>query len=172
MKTLLQTIAETKKCRTLSNCHINIRSLSRSQLIAIQTSLKDLYVITISETHLHQGVTNDTFKIKGFHYIIQKDTADGKGVGVAAYVSDNIAYKGLFNFEVAAVEATWLTIQTIEGKILVCCCYRPPNPADFWDEFEGMIDHVKQANVASYMYILGDLNADLKTWNVNKLIQL
>ena len=35
-----------------------------------------------------------------------------------------------------------------------------------------MIDHVKQANVASYMSILAELNADLKTNNGNKLTQL
>ena len=40
---------------------------------------------------------------------------------------------------------------------------------EFWDEFDVMIDHVKQAHVASYMFILGDLNVDLKTSNGNKL---
>ena len=57
-----------------SLCNINIRSLSRSKLLASQTSLKDLYdVITMSETHLDQDVTNNTFKLQGFHDIIRKD---------------------------------------------------------------------------------------------------
>ena len=94
--------------------------------------MKNLYdVITISETHLHQGVANDTFKLKGCHDIIRKDRADGQGEGVAVYVREKIAYKRLFNFEVAGVEAIWISIHTIEGNILVCCCYRPPNQADF-----------------------------------------
>ena len=68
--------------------------------------MKDLYdVITISETHLHHGVANDTFKLQGFHDIIRKDRADGQGGGVAVYVRENIAYKRLFNFGVARVEA-------------------------------------------------------------------
>ena len=74
---------------------------------------------------------NDTFKLQGFHDIIRKDRTDGQGGGVAVYVRENIAYKRLFNFEVAGVEAIWLSIHTIEGKILVCCCYRPPNRAGF-----------------------------------------
>ena len=111
------------------------------------------------------------FKLQGFHDIIRKDRTDGQGGGVAVYVRENIAYKRLFNFEVAGVEAVWLSIQTIEGKISVCC-YRPPNRADFRDEFDVMINNIKQANVAFYMFILGDLNADLKTCNGNKPTQL
>ena len=41
--------------------------------------------------------------------------ADGQGGGVAVYVTENIAYKRLYTFEVAGVEAIWLSIQTIEG---------------------------------------------------------
>ena len=55
---------------------------------------------------------------------------------MAVNAREDIAYKGLFNFKVAGVEAIWLFVQTIEGKIVVCCCYRPPNRADIWDEFE------------------------------------
>ena len=60
------------KCRSLSMCHVNIRSLSRSKLLAVQTSLADLYdIITISESHLHQGIGNDVFTIPGFITIYQ-----------------------------------------------------------------------------------------------------
>ena len=55
---------------------------------------------------------------------------------------------------------------------MICCCYRPPNKTDFWDEFDTVIDQVKQSNNYRYMFILGDLNADPKTNNGNKLIQL
>ena len=81
------------KCRSLSMCHVNIRSLSRSKLLAIQTSVADLYdIITISESHLHQGIGNDVLTISGFHEILRKDR-DGNGGGVAMYIRDNIAYK-------------------------------------------------------------------------------
>ena len=72
---------------------------------------------------------------------------------MAVYVRENIVYRRLFSLDVAGVEAIWLSIQTIEGKILVCCCYRPPNRADFWGEFDVMIDHVKQVNVVSYIFL-------------------
>ena len=72
----------------------------------------------------------------------------------------------------AGAEGIWLSIQTIEGKIVVCYCYIPPNQAEFWDEFDVVIDHVKQVNVSSYMFILRDMNVDLKTSNGNKLTYL
>ena len=47
-------------CKALNICHVNIRSLSRSKLTAIQCSLSNAFdLITISETHLHAGLPND-----------------------------------------------------------------------------------------------------------------
>ena len=41
-------------------------------MLAIQTSLADLYdIITISESHLRQGIGNDVFTIPGFHEILR-----------------------------------------------------------------------------------------------------
>ena len=156
-------------CRSLSMCHVNIRSLSRSKLLAIQTSLVDLYdIITISESHLHQGIGNDVFTIPGFHEILRKDR-DGNGGGVAMYIRENIAYKRHYEFESALVEALWVSVQTIQRKVLLCSCYRPPNRTDFWDDFDAIVDHVKQSNTYQYMFILGDLNVDLSSTSGNKL---
>ena len=50
------------RCKSLSMCHANVRSLSRSKLLAVKTSLANLYdIITLSETHLHQGIGDDLF---------------------------------------------------------------------------------------------------------------
>ena len=139
-------------------CHVNIHSLSRSKWLAIQTSLADLYdIITISESHLHQGIRNDVFTIPGFHEIPRKDR-DCNGGEVAIYIRDNFAYKRHYEFESALVEALWVSVQIIQEKVLLCCYYKPPNRTDFWDEFDVIIDHVKH----QYMFILGDLNADSK----------
>ena len=136
------------------------------------TSLADLYdIITISESHLHQGIGNNVFTIPGFHEILRKDR-DGNGGGVAMYIRDNVAYKRHYEFESAVVEALWVSVQTIQGKVLLCCCYRPPNRTDFWDDFDAIIDLVKQSNTYQYMFILGDLNADISTTSGNKLKRL
>ena len=77
-------------CKSIKMCHVNIRSLSRSKLLAIQVSLANIYdVITISETHLHQGVGNDLFQIKGYHDIIRRDRG-ANGGGVAIFIKENI----------------------------------------------------------------------------------
>ena len=160
------------KTKSLSVCHANIRSLSRSKLLAIRSSLSDIYdIVTLSETYLHAGVGDDVFKINGFHDIIRKDR-DGHGGGVAMYIRDNIAYKRLYEFETPDLEALWISIQTIEGKILLCSCYRPPGKLEFWSSFDTVIDNIKQSGLYNYMFILGDLNADFGTRNGNKLIQL
>ena len=160
------------KSKSLSLCHINIRSLSRSKLLAIRTSICDLYdIITLSETYLHQGVSNDVFDIQGFHEIIRKDR-DGHGGGVAIFIRNSIVFKREYEFEVPGVEAVWVSVNTIEGKILIGSCYRPPDKNDFWAALDTVIDNIKQSNVFKYMFILGDLNADFNTNNGRKLIKL
>ena len=157
--------------KKLSMCHINIRSLSRSKLLAIKTSLSDTYdVITLSETHLHPGVTNDLFILPGYHEIIRKDRT-GQGGGVAIFIKENVIFKRIFELESASIEALWLQVNTIQGKVLICCCYRPPTDIEFWNNFDGIMEDAK-ARQARYIVVLGDLNADFKTPNGNKLKEL
>jgi hypothetical protein len=127
-------------------------------------------VITISESHLHQGVTSDVFRLQGFHDIIRKDR-DGNGGGVAIYIKDSISYKRIYKYETPALEALWIQINTIEGKILLCCCYRPPDKIEFWDKFTSVVDDIK-ADQVKYMFILGDINADFRTANGKRLVQM
>ena len=88
------------------------------------------------------------------------------------YVKSNIVFKRHFEFESPSIVAIWISVQTLQGKIMICCCYHPPNKTDFWDEFDTVIDQVKQSDNYGYMFVLDDLNADPKTNNGNKLIQL
>ena len=86
-------------CKELTVCHANIQSLSRAKLNAIQESLAHNFdMITLSETHLHPGVTNDVFHLEGYHDIIRKDR-DGQGGGVAVFIKDSISFKRLFKYE-------------------------------------------------------------------------
>ena len=85
-------------CKHPTLCQVNIRSLSDAKLLALQNSVAKLYdIITISDMHLHPGVPNDTFELKGYQDIIWKDR-DGRGGGAAIYVKENIFYKSVFKY--------------------------------------------------------------------------
>jgi hypothetical protein len=155
-------------CKCINICHVNIRSLSRSKLLAIQVSLANVYdIITISETHLHQGVGNDLFELKGYHDILRKDR-NGNGGGVALFIKENISFKRVYKYEKDNLEAIWVSLNSIQGKILICCCYRPPDRRVFWDDFSGCLDEVKNDQINN-VFVLGDLNADFNTANGRKL---
>ena len=50
------------------------------------TTLSNVFdIITLSETHLSNNVTNDVFKVDGYYDIICKDK-DGFRGGVAVYI--------------------------------------------------------------------------------------
>ena len=159
-----------KKTKNVRICHVNIRSLSRSKLLAIKTSLCELYdIITISESHLHAGIPNSLFSLVNFHEIIRNDRGN-QGGGVAMFIRDSIPYKRIFKYDKPELETLWVQINTIEGKLLICCCYRPPDKSVFWSDFTNVLDDVKSD--INNILILGDLNADLPTFNGKKLKQM
>jgi len=132
----------TRKLKNLTACHINIRSLTLSKLRAIKTDISTQHdIITISETFLNENSTTD-LSLPGFHKIIRKDRQRFGG-GVAVYVKENITFKRKCQYENDNLEAIWIELNTIEGKILICTIYRPPNAVDFWDSFERNIELVK-----------------------------
>ena len=90
-------------------------------------------IITISETHLHKGVGNDLFDFRGYHEILRKDRG-GNGGGIAMYIKENISYKRVYNYEKPNLEAMWVSINSIQGKILICCCYQQPDKREFREE--------------------------------------
>ena len=153
------------KIRTLNVCHVNIYGMNQdSKLRAIKTGLADIYdVITISETLLkpHSKVN---LRLSGFYDIMRRDRPDFGG-GVAIYVKECISYKRLYEAECKNIEVMWLQLNTIEGKILLCNAYRPPDYGGFWEHFDRNIEYVKEKYDAKYMLILGDLNGDFSTDN-------
>ena len=160
-----------QKVKKLRICHSNVRSLSRAKLLAIKTTLSGAFdIITLSETHLSNNVTNDVFSLKGYHDIIRKDR-DGAGGGVAVYIKDDIYFKRMANYEKQNIEAIWFQIKSKSGKFMICCVYRPPTNFEFWDDFSEVLDEVK-INYTSNIIIIGDLNADFKTHNGIKMLSM
>ena len=157
----------TLKVRALTACHVNIRGLNSSKLNAIAVNLAPLYdIITLSETFLSKQ--SEDFVLSGYCKLIRKDRPTFGG-GVAAFIKENIYYKRKCNYEAADLESLWFELDSIDGKILLCNVYRPPNNSDFWPRFENIIEEVIANNNVQYIVILGDLNADFSTPDGTKL---
>ena len=159
------------KLKSLNACHVNIRSLSSSKLRAIRTIFAELYdIITISETHLGPD-SKTNLSLPGYCDILRRDRQAGGG-GLAIYVKENIVFKRLYDVECNNIEVMWLQLNTIQGKVMLCNSYRPPDSYEFWDHFDRNIELVKESYDAKYMLIFGDLNADFATANGRQLNNL
>ena len=153
-----------QRLKNLSVCHVNIRGLAASKMLALKTSLCNVFdIITISETFLGPHSTVD-LTLPGYHNIIRRDRPTFGG-GLAVFISKCISFKRNVNFECQSIENMWIEINTAEGKLLLCNVYRPPNNTDFWEHFNANVEHVKTESVSKYLMILGDLNADFATMN-------
>ena len=159
------------KLKNLSACHINIRSLSASKVGAIKTDLSDNFdIISISETFLNEN-SSVNLKIEGFHEIIRRDRPTFGG-GIAIYIRENIVFKRKIQYDDRHLEILWLELNTIEGKMLICTAYRPPNYVEFWEHLERNIETVKANENTKYILIMGDLNADFSDVNGDHLLNL
>jgi len=158
------------KLKSLSICHVNIRGLSDMKMSAIKTNLCKYDIITLSETFLGPLSTGD-LDLPGFHPIIRRDRPTFGG-GIAIFIRENIAYKRKVCFDSNFIENLWIEITTVEGKLLMCCTYRPPNFLDFWSNFDENLELVKSESAVKHIVVLGDLNADFGTSNGNKLLDV
>ena len=161
------------KLKNLNICHVNIRGLNQSKLNAIRTSLCQVYdIITLSETFLNQNIANTELVLTGYQEIIRRDRPT-LGGGVAVYVKEGLAVKRLLDSESRNLEHIWLQLNTIEGKLLICTAYRPPNYVDFWDSLDYNVEQIKAlyANVKYYL-LLGDFNCDFADVNGRKMKDL
>jgi hypothetical protein len=146
----------------ITMCHINIRGLSAPKLLAIKHGIQHYYdIITFSETFLSSNSTHD-LRLDGYQPIVRKDR-DTFGGGVAAYLSNNLAYVRRHDLEMLDTECLWLQVNTSSTKFLIAVVYRPPNSDNmFWEHLETMYDNAISLSVMPIIFA-GDLNADPTT---------
>ena len=85
--------------------HNNVCSLlPKLDIIATELSMYD--IITISETHLDNSISNQSISIDGFHQPIGKDR-NRYGGGVAIYISYKLAFYENKYLMIQRLEITW-----------------------------------------------------------------
>ena len=171
----------TENNSSMSIVHNNICSLEHKTLF-IEAELNKFDIITISETWLYDGITNDKIHINGFLPPIRRDTSGNAGYrGVAIYVKEDLICIHRPDLEVQDLEAVWFDTKINQETLLVGCFYRAPDTrVGYWTLIDESIR--KAGNTPHKLVILGDFNADIggqiisphltRIMNLNNLLQL
>ena len=118
-------------------------------------------MITLSETWLHNNISDQEIIIQNFSNPYRKDRNQDAHGGVAIYVRSNINSKQRKDLEIEELEATWCELLLGQKKILVGVFYRPPNAnIEYWKKVEDSIELAKVSDIP-YIFLLGDLNCNL-----------
>ena len=73
------------------------------------------------------------------------------------------------HIELPGLETLCVELTIKQSKLLLCVCYRPPNVGiNFWDDLQDSYDLIRRSGYQNII-ITGDLNADPRTHNGNKL---
>ena len=142
--------------RELTLLHLNVGSL-RHKLDAVMIETNTCDIVTISETWLHDGDSNESLHLPGFNPPIRLDR-NGHG-GVAIYVKSDMICRTREDLHVDGLEGIWIETHVEKNTLLVCSMYRPPNSrAAYWRLIDESIK--KASDTAHKFVILGDFNSD------------
>ena len=140
--------AEQYKC--LSIAHMNVQSLYMTsqdnpyvKLNEIKSTFaieKEVDVICISETWLHDQISDDDIMIAGYNKPHRSDRIGNRYGGVCAYVTENLACERLTTLEPVGIELIWLELKVQLKKVIVGVCYRAPRQTR--DEAEHFLDQL------------------------------
>ena len=109
----------------LNICHANVRSLSSSKLLDIQTWLAEEFdIITLSETYIKPDANLADYEIQNY-VLFNKSRTDRIGGGVALYLKNTLVGNLLENLSHAGLELLWVEVRSTFFKFLVGVCYRP-----------------------------------------------
>ena len=139
----------------MSIVHNNICSLEHKTLF-IEAELNKFDIITLSETWLYDGISNDKIHINGYLPPIRRDTPGNVGYrGVAIYVKEELVCIHRPDLEVQDLEAVWLETKINQETLLVGCFYRTPDArVGYWKLIDESIS--KAGNTPHKLVILGD----------------
>ena len=153
--------------------HFNIRSLTKKiDQCRILFDGSNIDVITVSETWLKSNTPTEAISINGFQCTRLDRKIPGtnkkRGGGVLTYINQKHAKNVKELTEISEtntnVEALWTRISMTHCKdVVICNIYRPPQgkldkALKYLEECLGNINTNKDE-----IYILGDLNVDVKT---------
>ena len=85
----------------------------------------DCDIVACTKTHLSSSISNHEIDIDDF-CIERRDRGSRHGGGVLFYISNNINYVRLYEFEGQNSEMLWIEITNISEVIIFGVCYRPP----------------------------------------------
>jgi hypothetical protein len=148
----------TSPTKGLSLIHMNIQSLYMSsirsnprvkldEVISTYAVDKEVDIICMSETWLHDSIDNSLILIPGYKEPYRKDRNDRQGGGVCAYVTDNVISKQLTELEPPDIDLIWFEIPIQNKKIIFGVGYRPPRQNreevdTFLEQFRTSLSHV------------------------------
>ena len=138
--------------------HLNVNSLlSKVEELRTLAMYTNISVLGITETKLHNTVSNKELKIDGYNLL--RSDRNKNGGGVACYIKNNIAHNRKLSIS-ENIENIVLDILLPKSKpITVGIINRPPNQVGFIDHFNNALG--KLPFQWNEIYLLGDFNVNL-----------
>ena len=135
--------------------YYNVQSLV-NKIGIFETELSNFDVICITESWLHDAISDDEIKMEEYTVFRRDRVGDSHG-GVCVYLH----VRRRNDMEIQNLECVWIEIKTHNKKVLIGTFYRPPNsPNDTMAHIENSVGLADDTNIQDIL-ILGDFNLDI-----------
>ena len=150
------------KLGTLRIAHLNCRSLlSHKDDVVAMFIAAQLDVLALTETWLDDTVVDSEILPCGSGLSLLRMVRNRCGGGVAFMVSTMVSFIVRPDLREGNVESLWIELfPRSKRSLLMCCAYRLPSKADFYDHFTSECER-SLLSVSQKFLIVGDLNSDL-----------
>ena len=143
--------------KQLSIIHLNVCSV-KDKLDTLEAEFGSYDVLCITETWLHDGISSNDILIPGFHPPFRKDR-QGRGGGVAVYVSQNLIAESMNNLTIPGLEAIWIKLRCKHKNYLIGTFYRADKSEQYWELIEDSISNAADLNMQTI--VTGDFNENI-----------
>ena len=162
--------------RGLKILHQNAKGLSTNMAYVseIFKSFRGIDIVGISETHVNHKrdeMPPSLFDIPGYSFV-SRPLPDGKGGGVAAYISESLKWDRKEDLEMEEFEVIWLEVTPKKSRgFLVAIDYHQPDTSKYLNkDFEHILSRMltKTSDESKETIFLGDMNANYLVPEDNK----
>ena len=125
------------KLGTLRIAHLNCHSLlSHKDDVVSMFIAAQIDVLALTETWLDDTVVDSEILPGGCGLSLLRMDRNRCGGGVAFIISTMVSFIFISDLREGNVESLWIELfPRSKRSLLVCCAYRPPSKADFYDHF-------------------------------------
>ena len=170
--------SDTAKSLRVASLNIDRGLIKKENELKYTIQEHNIDIIGVSEVDLIDFDEKKPFKIEGFNTFFPLKRPGSNKKRLLCFVKDNLDITQRSDLMSNTISSVWLELKTKSQKILICTIYRewdnldgkgPLDTAQHIENIHTLKSQIEIANKEGLVIVIGDMNIDLKKWELPKI---